>query len=46
VSIARVNHRQVKGAKVPFGHNLDEPTVAHQIRLHHWRKVADAHARE
>lgn len=39
VSIARVNHRQIKGAEVPFGHNLDEPTVGHQIRLHDWRQV-------
>jgi hypothetical protein len=41
-----VNHRQVKGAKVPFGHNLDGPTVAHHIRLHHWRQIDDAYARK
>src|SRR6516225_5206139 len=29
VSIAGVNHPQVKGAEMPFGHNLDELTVAH-----------------
>jgi hypothetical protein len=31
---------------VPFGHNLDGPTVAHHIRLHHWRQIDDAYARK
>jgi hypothetical protein len=46
MTVAEMNHRKIEAAEAPLWHNLDEPPVAQQIRLHHRRKVADAGARE
>src|SRR5713226_8308323 len=46
VTIANGDHPEMEDGEVPSRHDLDEPPVAQQLRLHQRRKVANAGARQ
>src|SRR6266851_542247 len=46
VTIAKMDHPEMEDGEVPSRHDLDEPPVAQQFRLHQRRKVANAGARQ
>src|SRR5216684_3453860 len=46
VTVAQMNQPEMEIAEMPIRHDLDEPAVAQQLRLHQRRKVANASARE
>ena len=46
VPVAEMNDREVEGAEAPLRHDLDEPTVADVLGLHHRGKVTDSAARQ
>src|SRR5216683_1253538 len=42
VPVAEMNDREVKGAKAPLRHDLDEPSVADELGFHHRGKVTNS----
>src|SRR5580692_1015958 len=46
VTIAHMDHPEIKDGEVPFLHYLNEPSVAQQLRLNQRRKVANSGARK
>src|ERR1700730_6207612 len=46
VAVAEMDHPEMEDGEAPYRHDLDEPAVAQQLRLHQRRKVADAGARQ